>query len=176
MKERIAICVYSFDLTPAGELGAGTMRRLKLAVKRQRATGGILVVAATYSPYHKKNLHVTMASLMTDWIWRHGVPETEVIKLQAETFNTEGEASAFAMLQGFACKEHVSSWWHLLRIWRLLLRYEHRATVKLRPVWEWPALKAFSLELVKHMAMFLSPSQQEWCKTAAMRVVGRTSY
>lgn len=174
MQVKLAFCAYGFDLTPDGKVGNGTVRRLKKAVARYHRQGGVIVVAATKSPYH--DVHIQMAEVMRDWCYEHDVSAGDVWVLKSTTFDTGGEARAFAPLVACEQKVYVSSWWHLLRCWRLVRKIEKHQTVKYIPVWDLPTPKMLALEVGKHIAMCFSPESQHWCKQFATRLLGRTSY
>ena len=94
---RILYCVYGFNLTLDGELGSGTIRRLRRALSCYQKTGGAILVAATTSPYHG---HLPclkpMGLLMGRWLEMSGVPSSDIIFREALSFDTDGEAQVFS--------------------------------------------------------------------------------
>lgn len=166
--------VYGFDLEDNGQLGPGTIRRLRVALQYQQKTNARLLVSATISPEHEKLQPQPMRELMRDWLLAAGA--TDVGLLEATEFNTQGEAIAFTALPA-ARKRHCSSWWHIPRIYLLQRRCEKYAEqVRFLPVWELPSLKMVVLEAAKLLVCMLPAKAQQCCGTVARRMFGRTSY
>ena len=168
-----AVHVYGYDLTSEGELGKGTIRRLKKAQLVNEDYECPIVISAELSPYHE---YVIFKELMAEWLYQNGVEYDDVWFLSAKTFNTEGETEAFGELK-CSYKAHLSSWWHLPRIRRLERRYEkHAIEVQWIPVWDFAGPIVLFREFAKYSAMFFPTTLQNRCKKAWEMCFGRTSY
>lgn len=170
--------IYGFDLTPEGELGPGTIKRLQKGLKVQQKTGCILVVSARVSPRHERVQSASMAELMREWLLDHGADGDMIWKFHASTFNTEGECKIFSKTRtSYGKKAHCSSWWHLPRIFLLALCYRTKgeALPVLVPVWDVPSVKMCGLEMAKIIAMFFPQSWQLRLKSCFEKMTGRTT-
>jgi hypothetical protein len=169
--------VLACDLTDDGSaLGWHTLARLEAAVSWQQRTGGVLVVAATRSPYHSDQT-ATMAVMMALWLREQGV--TEVCVLDAATFNTRGELAAFMAVPAKS-RTIISAWWHVPRV-KVIVRQmfgagRYRQTLFVSAWDDRPTPKQLVLEPVKYVHVALPERWRNGAQQLWEKLFGRSAW
>lgn len=175
--------VLACDLVGDGnELGPKTIRRLLQGVEHHRATGDTLVVAASYSPDFPEQ-RKSMAVMMAEWL--NAVGCTNVVVLNAKTFDSRGELRAFyeyAELNHEPELTIISAGYHLRRV-KLIIREMYGPIVGPGLVYNTRFVRAtadklsgkeFILEPLKLVHVYLPPGWRDRAVRAvrAVRALG----
>ena len=124
--------VLGCDLSEDGsELGVVTVMRLQYALEFVSEYGGILVLAAGFSPrpWHTEQ-KVTMAQMMADWLAKRMF--TAVVLRHASRFNTRGELEEFLSVKDAAGL--ISDASHVDRALKLAKKINPRLAPQLRKI------------------------------------------
>lgn len=174
MADAPTTCViwYGFEITPAGELGPRAVLRLQKARDVANATGGTIVLSTGSKPGHTAQ-KVPTRELAATWLAQQGF--TRVLIVADDGYSTEAELDCGVAVGGRR-EVHVSSWWHIPRIWILRRRKRPVAdgvAVTYACVWDFP-LKSIGKECLKLFAMLFPERVQRRLKAAYQKVLGDT--
>lgn len=151
------IFVYGFDINPDGSLGKGTKRRALLALRLHMfMPNSIIVAAAAVSP-DVPGQTVPMHTLIAEFIVPYQVEP--VHEVPAATFDTTGERAAF-LSAGFLREVHVTSWWHMPRVWlgrRSVKTLPHIHKITYAAVLDLPTVRSAGFEVGKLFVTLVLP-------------------